>query len=406
MIYAATYWAFEELGPARVCFWAALTYTLPIFIPYLRNSVLALTNFLLLVGNATVFMVGASLGPYGIVLVPWCIIPFVIPLLIRDQRTTIFWWTLTAGVMIAVSLHFLYEYQPPQFELSIFYRWATVSFLGLMGMSVMLIRLSMEIARRSQKSLADSEHCAKILLSSLTHDMNNSLSLIKFAEEMISDLSDKTKSEKPLPPVAVNALSRGIEKAFVLVKQVQDMQNIRSGKAKLKREECSLNDLILETIEAMGMMTQAKKIQIKFTWDEPRALVQTNPGILKINILENIITNAIKFSYVGGEIRIHLLRLQGFYRITIRDFGVGMKTPDHLSAHGTTRVQSTLGTQGEIGAGLGMIIMKYFSDFIAIEVKSRSWLEAKDGEPTGTEFSIEIPIVPASSQPVSLDSRI
>jgi signal transduction histidine kinase len=184
------------------------------------------------------------------------------------------------------------------------------------------------------------------------------------------------------------------------------MQNIRSGKAKLKREECSLNDLILETIEAMGMMTQAKKIQIKFTWDEPRALVQINAGILKINILENIITNAIKFSYVGGEIRIHLLRLQGFYKITIRDFGVGMKTPDHLSAHGTTRVQSTLGTQGEIGAGLGMIIMKYFSDFIAIEVKSRSWLEAKEGEPTGTEFSIEIPIVPGSSQPVSLDSRI
>ncbi len=390
MFYAVAYWCFHETNAARVCFFASLVSTLPIFVPYLRNSALALTNFLLFVGNLTVFMVGMYLGPYGVVLVPWCIMPYVIPLIIRDRKTKLFWWTLTTIVLIPVSLHFLDDYNPAYFDLSTFYKWALVSFFGLIVMSITLIKLSMEIAGRFQKNLMDSEHSTKILLSCLIHDMNNSLSLIQFSEEMITAHKDQLQS---LPPVAISSLSRGIEKAFVLVKQVSDMHKIRAGIATLKRENCCLKDLISETIEAMRLMLEAKNLQVTFFAEERSAQVWTNPGILKINILENIISNAIKFSYSGGEIKMNLEQIGNSYWITIRDYGVGMETGKPLKREPSGAVQSTPGTRGETGAGLGMSIMKYFSDFIGVHIHTRSWVVEKDGEPVGTEFKIEVPIL-------------
>ncbi len=248
----------------------------------------------------------------------------------------------------------------------------------------------MEIAGRFQKNLMDSEHSTKILLSCLIHDMNNSLSLIQFSEEMITAHKDQLQS---LPPVAISSLSRGIEKAFVLVKQVSDMHKIRAGIATLKRENCCLKDLISETIEAMRLMLEAKNLQVTFFAEERSAQVWTNPGILKINILENIISNAIKFSYSGGEIKMNLEHIGNSYWITIRDYGVGMETGKPLKREPSGAVQSTPGTRGETGAGLGMSIMKYFSDFIGVHIHSRSWVVEKDGEPVGTEFKIEVPIL-------------
>ncbi len=403
MFYAITYWFFDEINAARFCFFASLFSTLPAFVPFLRNSVLGLTNFLLFVGNLTVFMVGLYLGPYGIVLAPWCIMPYVIPLIIRDQKTKIFWWSLTSITLIPVSIHFLNDYSPSHFNISTFYRWAVVSFLGLVVMSFTLIKLSIEIAGRFQKNLAESEHSTKILLSCLIHDMNNSLSLIQFSEEMITE---KREQLKALPQVAISSLSRGIEKAFVLIKQVNDMHKIRAGLATLNREDCCLKDLISDTIEGMRLMAEAKNLQIKFTAEEKGEHVWTNPGILKINILENIISNAIKFSHPGGEIKIKLSRVGDSYGITIRDYGVGMESGKPLKKAASGAVQSTPGTRGEMGAGLGMIIMKYFSDFIGVQIQTRSWVVEKDGEPVGTEFKIDIPILEKNGEAQKTQNRV
>lgn len=403
MFYAITSWCFHEINAARFCFFASLVSTLPVFVPFLRNSVLALTNFLLFVGNITVFMVGVYLGPYGVVLAPWCIMPYVIPLIIRDRNTKLFWWTLTSVALIPVSIHFLYDYNPSHFNLSTFYKWALVSFFGLIIMSIMLIKLSIEIAGRFQKNLIESEHSTNILLSCLIHDMNNSLSLIQFSEEMITAHKDHVK---PIPALAVKSLSRGIKKAFVLVKQVSDMQRIRAGLAALDRENCCLKDLISDTLEAMRLLIEAKNLQITFCAEERGEQVWTNPGILKINILENIISNAIKFSHSGGEIKITLVRIADSYWITIRDYGVGMETGKPLKRGSSGEAHSTPGTLGEMGAGLGMSIMKYFSDFIGVPIHMRSWAVEKEGERPGTEFKIEIPILEKEEEAEKPQNRV
>ncbi|MEI8026580.1 MAG: HAMP domain-containing sensor histidine kinase [Pseudomonadota bacterium] len=403
MFYAITYWCFHENNAARVCFFASLVSTLPIFVPFLRNSVLALTNFLLFVGNITVLMVGVYLGPYGIVLAPWCIMPYVIPLIIRDRNTKLFWWTLTSVTLIPVSIHFLSDYNPSHFNVSTFYKWALVSFFGLIILSITLIKLSMEIAGRFQKNLIESEHSTKILLSCLIHDMNNSLSMIQFSEEMITAHKNQLQS---LPAMAVTSLSRGIEKAFTLVRQVSDMHRIRAGLTALNRENCCLKDIISETLEAMRLMIEAKNLQITFSAEERGEQVWTNPGILKINILENIISNAIKFSHSGGEIKIKLDRIANSYWITIRDYGVGMETGKPLKREAGGGVLSTPGTQGEMGAGLGMSIMKYFSDFIGVHIHMRSWVVEKAGERPGTEFKIEIPILEKEEEAENPQNRV
>ena len=102
-------------------------------------------------------------------------------------------------------------------------------------------------------------------------------------------------------------------------------------------------------------------------------------------ILRNLISNAIKFTNVGGKIAISTKQASIGLEISVLDNGVGMDEESISKLFRIDENHSTLGTQKEKGTGLGLLLCKEFVDKHGGQI----WVESKPE--IGTKISFTIP---------------
>jgi signal transduction histidine kinase len=151
--------------------------------------------------------------------------------------------------------------------------------------------------------------------------------------------------------------------------------------ASLKKERFSVIDLLKDIQSDLSTRLESKNIELVFPEEDYQ--VRTNKGILKI-VLRNLITNAIKFSFEKSKIELSIDASDYSDKINVKDYGVGM--PDEVSAKlFADKVDSTEGTSGEKGSGVGLAIC---SDFIQ-RLGGLIRVQSEPGK--GSTFSVELP---------------
>ena len=103
-------------------------------------------------------------------------------------------------------------------------------------------------------------------------------------------------------------------------------------------------------------------------------------------VIRNLLTNSIKFSKSGGIISIELSKADNFNLLLIKDTGVGMSSEKLKYLFLPNESNSSLGTSGEKGSGMGLFICKY----IVEAHKGKIHFESKEGQ--GTLCTISLPI--------------
>ena len=142
-----------------------------------------------------------------------------------------------------------------------------------------------------------------------------------------------------------------------------------------------LEEFIIETTEDMiGLLKKEQWMEIEY---EGGKLVHSDKKLLR-NIINNLITNAIKFSNEGAEIRVSTKVENGLANISVIDKGIGIAKEDldHLFSsfyRGTNAVNIT-------GTGLGLHIVKRYTDLLQGNVRLQSDLDI------GTVVTISIPV--------------
>lgn len=129
---------------------------------------------------------------------------------------------------------------------------------------------------------------------------------------------------------------------------------------------------------------ESKKITIVNSID--RGLItRMNKGMAR-SILRNLLSNALKFSHPNAEIIVTAFIEDGFIHLSVQDFGVGMDS-DRIKAllHSETP-QSTAGTRGEIGTGMGVEIIKRFLE------RNLGFLQIKSELGSGSTFIVSLPL--------------
>ena len=102
-------------------------------------------------------------------------------------------------------------------------------------------------------------------------------------------------------------------------------------------------------------------------------------------IIRNVISNAIKFSNIGGRIEINLTNNEEIATLKISDNGIGINKKD-LKYIFTEESTNRNGTMMEVGTGLGL---KFCKEFVE---KMNGELHLESEENVGTEISIELPV--------------
>ncbi|MFA9372305.1 MAG: sensor histidine kinase [Labilibaculum antarcticum] len=217
----------------------------------------------------------------------------------------------------------------------------------------------------------------KVFMKVVSHDLQNSIgSIVSFVR-----LLKHSKHE------SVKSLDQLERKAFYSQSLLQDMfqwVNVNDAK-QLMRINSNLKILILRLIEFYSKEIDCKKINVKYN-NKKDFFISIDERIIEA-IIRNILSNAIKFSYEGGSIEIDYGLMGNTWFVSILDSGAGMSPEKMIELQsGNTLNNSTKGTNGEIGNGFGITIVK---DLVAM---CDGFIKMDSEEKIGTCMKFEIPL--------------
>ena len=148
---------------------------------------------------------------------------------------------------------------------------------------------------------------------------------------------------------------------------------------------------ISETLLMVLQLANEKRIIISY--NVPEDLMVNADTQMFESMMRNLVFNSVKFTSKGGNISIAAKLIPGnSIEISVKDTGVGMnkRMIDHLFRF--DEMTTCIGTEGEPGTGLGLMICK---DFVE-KHGGKLWVESEEGK--GTTFSFTLPNIAAKSE--------
>ena len=135
-------------------------------------------------------------------------------------------------------------------------------------------------------------------------------------------------------------------------------------------EPASFSDLLVRIKKDVQNLTRSKEIEI-VNQTSPDLEVVSGQSTLNV-VLRNTLINAIKFSYRNSQIQVCAEEEDAYYKIKVIDSGVGMSS-EQLHQLFTAKTNSAIGTEGETGHGMGLLLCHELLDRIggSIEVTSK-----------------------------------
>jgi two-component system, sensor histidine kinase and response regulator len=221
------------------------------------------------------------------------------------------------------------------------------------------------------------------LMRMVAHDLKNPLTAITLS---LSLLRNPAGREPELIDKVVEALDVNTDRMSRLVGSLLKVNALEEGKRDLTLERVELNGLITETARLYQNTCQRKQIELLLEIDrEPvRCLLDRESFI---QVIDNLISNAIKFSPPGKSIQVHLGKIGEISRLRIQDEGPGVP-PDEIPQLFTSfNKLSNRPTAGENSTGIGLSIVKQLVE----AMRGRVWCESHLGQ--GSSFFVEFPTI-------------
>lgn len=191
--------------------------------------------------------------------------------------------------------------------------------------------------------------------STISHELRSPLTSIRGALSLIDDQIIDMGSTECYEMISVARSSS--ERLVRLINDILDIKKIEAGKLELKLEKIDAASLVARAVSGMEGMARANNIQL-LQDTEIKATVEVDVDRI-IQVLTNLISNAIKFSNDGGCIIVGLhLRPDLDLRFSVADHGAGI--PLHLQSRLFQRFQQvdSSDTRPKEGTGLGLALSK------------------------------------------------
>jgi len=151
----------------------------------------------------------------------------------------------------------------------------------------------------------------------------------------------------------------------------------------------NLAELVGQSVNLLSGVAEDKSVRL--VSDVPKLTVQADRHMAD-TVIRNLLTNAIKFTEEMGSVTISAEHKNGLIEIAVTDTGIGM-APDRLeSIFWIGSAQSTKGTRGEAGTGLGLLLCKDFVERHGGTID----IASKPGE--GSTFRFTLPIHGTSTE--------
>jgi signal transduction histidine kinase len=217
------------------------------------------------------------------------------------------------------------------------------------------------------------------------HDLKNPLTGIIGLSDLMRRLDSGITPEQRYS--YLEKISRSGQRMMHIITNLLDVNAMESGNAKLEKNRINLYEISHQVVMQYEHNLRAKELHCQVAYaqaqDHAQAKFSSNQEIIILGdpnacfqILDNLVSNAIKYSPVGKLISVQLIRLQDFAQVRIQDQGSGLSQKDQEHLFERFSKLSSIPTAGEHSTGLGLSIVKKLSEAMGGSVHCETELGA------------------------------
>jgi len=225
-------------------------------------------------------------------------------------------------------------------------------------------------------------------LSLASHQLRTPLATTKWhIESLLTKKNSNKKIKEYLKQVNISN-----ERMIDLVNALLNVSRIEMGSLNIKVKEVSLEKILKEVLDSLASLIKKKKIKIHKKYLLKKCLLQSDPKLLII-IFQNLLTNALKYTPKGGDIKLVLkVNKKNKLLVSISDNGYGIPKNQQSKIFTKLFRADNIIDKDTIGTGLGLFIVKACVNIL----KGKIWFESKENK--GTTFFVELPLTGVKSK--------
>jgi signal transduction histidine kinase len=218
-------------------------------------------------------------------------------------------------------------------------------------------------------------------VSSVSHELRTPLtSIAGYVELLLEEEHDEQKRGH------LTIVDRNANRLLALVSDLLFAARLQYGRLDLERTSVDMEVLVRQAVDSARPRAAAASVDVVLEMGNVSAIPGEAAKLAQL--LDNLVSNAIKFTPTGGRVEVRLSERAGTIRIEVSDTGIGIPDVDRERLFERFfRAQSALERQIQ-GTGLGLYISKAIVDAHG----GRIGVDSSPGE--GTTFVVELPVAP------------
>ena len=218
-------------------------------------------------------------------------------------------------------------------------------------------------------------------VSSVSHELRTPLTSIVGYMELLVDGEAGELSEDQEHFLGI--MGRNCDRLTRLVDDILFVARVDAGRLSLDLQDIDIVDVVTKTVESARPVAARKDLTLKLDAETDRLELHADPVRIG-ELLDNLMSNAIKFTPEGGVVTVLVARDDGTVHLEVKDTGVGIP-PDEVEKLFERFFRASTSSVAS-GTGLGLSITKS----IVEAHRGKIWVESTLGE--GTTFLVDLPL--------------
>jgi signal transduction histidine kinase len=241
-----------------------------------------------------------------------------------------------------------------------------------------------EALRRAYEELGKLDQMKSDFISIASHELRTPLSLILLYAGMLQECVDESAESR------VEAVLRAAMRLKQIIETMLNLRYLETGEMELMAGRIDLRELLQQACKEYEDLAHAKGLRIETSLPDRKVEIDGDERKLRV-VLDNLISNAVKFTPEGGRVRLALRTVDQGVEIAVSDTGVGIPSGDLDRVFDRFYQVEDHMTRRHGGMGLGLSVVRGLVELHG----GRVWAESDpDG---GSRFVVVLPQEPPAA---------
>jgi signal transduction histidine kinase len=239
----------------------------------------------------------------------------------------------------------------------------------------------LQLEKRNEHLVALNEE-KNNLIKMLAHDLRTPINHVQGLAQVFMLSNPQLPDDQK---VVIQNITDAALRLNKMIANILDIDAVENHRVKVIAEMVPLVPLLQKVIKSFEKNASRKEITLVLVAAEARPIIVADPLFL-IQIFENLISNALKFSEKRTEVTVHVQSIADHAMVSVKDQGPGLSEEDQQLLFKKFQRLSTHPTDGEKSTGLGLSIVKQYVELMG----GRVWCESEPGK--GASFNVTFPL--------------